>query len=633
MKIYSPNITTVIKSIQGKKFLAECKPHHFNDKPLKLSPITDIDDEFVSYSIGNPGESITFPTNLSDVFEKMSFEKAANKNYPDIFRENELYRHSTDYRPDACLVLDTDDVPLSPTILKEVYHHGDLSKVYYPDTDFNYDSQVVLKHMDFSERIIPSAFDPKLHVEKNVIKQYADIATRAWKNDVPPTKIIELIKKSIVNGNDIAITYPSATLFEFLTKYPNERKLAVFSSTSGVEHLDEAAMQYFDKFTTKYFKDKNLIRSILEECKTKQEYPTRTVNAKLCEIATLTRKKSAHGMETPNYRYVSLDGTRSSMYCDMTTPWRECDSKLIEALKKDGKLDEEKYEIARQLLKVMNKSVDYVLENLGGTIDKSKQIHDINTALEKKWHFSYSKGRQDIAKHLDEQLKNLLAGEQNSLSNDIACVNTLNEKDIVPSQIWQAVKTLSNSFKGDETTQNEIINAVLVPANKKGTRLEVDKDALCLVRRLLFRGEDTLDAKGHELINLINDSMPSDKKEVIGRIDMLLDEMNYKDVTADMVKKAMSKAPEKVSPVKTEEVATSPNQPTKERAIKIKQGIMSVQELKQEGKLPEEDGNFDYDEIYAKLHKIIADIDKKLSESTGDATQDIADAFNKHLKK
>lgn len=607
MKIYSPNITTVIKSIQSKKFLAECKPHHFNDKPLKLSPITDIDDEFVSYSIGNTGESITFSTNINDVFEKMSFEKAANKNSPDIFRKNELYRHSTDYRPDAGLVLDTDDVPISPTILKEIHHHSQLSKVYYPDTDFNYDNQVVLKHMDFSERIVPSAFDPKLHVEKSVIKQYADIATRAWENDVPPTKIIELIKKSIVNGNDIAITYPSATLFEFLTKYPNERKLAVFSSNSGVEHLDEAAMQYFDKFATKYFKDKKSIHTILNECKTKQEYPIKTVDSRLCEIATLTRKKSAHGMEMPNYRYVSLDGTRSSMYCDMTTPWRECDSKLIEALKKDGKLDEEKFEIARQLLKVMNKSVDYVLENLGGTIDKSKQIHDINTALEKKWHFSYSRGRQDIAKHLDEQLKNLLAGEQNSLSNDIACVNALNEKNIVPSQIWQTVKTLSNSFKGDEATQNEIIKAVLVPANKSGTRLEVDKDALCLVRRLLFRGEDTLDAKGHELINLINDSMPSDKKEVIGRIDMLLDEMNYKDITADMVKKAMSKAPEKVSHNQTKEIATTQTKMTKEQAIKIKQRLIKIQKLKQEGKLPEGDGNIDFDDAFAELDKYIKD--------------------------
>lgn len=607
MKIYSHNITSVIKSIQGKKFLAECKPHHFNDKPLKLSPITDIDDEFVSYSIGKSGESITFPTDISDVFEQMSFEKAANKNYPDIFRKNELYRRSTDYRPDAGLVLDTDDVPISPTILKEIHHHSQLSKVYYPDTDLNYNSQIILKHMDFIEHIIPSAFDSKLHVEKNAIKQYADIATRAWEKDMPTTEIIKLIKKSIVNGNNIAPTYPSTTLFEFLTKYPNERKLAVFSSNNGVEHLDEAAMQYFDKFATKYFKDKKSIHTILNECKTKQEYPIKTVDSRLCEIATLTRKKSAHGMEMPNYRYVSLDGTRSSMYCDMTTPWRECDSKLIEALKKDGKLDEGKYEIARQLLKVMNKSVDYVLENLGGTIDKSKQIHDINTALEKKWHFSYSRGRQDIAKHLDEQLKNLLAEEQNSLSNDIACVNALNEKNIVPSQIWQTVKTLSNSFKGDEATQNEIINAVLVPANKSGTRLEVDKDALCLVRRLLFRGEDTLDAKGHELINLINDSMPSDKKEVIGRIDMLLDEMNYKDVTADMVKQAMSKAPEKVSHNQTKEIATTQTKMTKEQAIKIKQRLIKIQKLKQEGNLPEGDGNIDFDEAFAELDKYIKD--------------------------
>lgn len=606
MKIYSPNITTVIKSIQGKKFLAECKPHHFNDKSLKISPITDIDDEFVSYSIGKTGESITFPTDINDVFEQMSFEKAANKNYPDIFRKDELYRRSTDYRPDAGLVLDTDDVPISPTILKEIHHHSQLSKVYYPDTDLNYNSQIVLKHMDFIEHIIPSAFDSKLHVEKNVIKQYADIATRAWKNDMSTTEIIKLIKKSIVNGNDIAITYPSATLFEFLTKYPNERKLAVFSSNNGVEHLDEAAMQYFDKFATKYFKDKKSIHTILNECKTKQEYPIKTVDSRLCEIATLTRKKSAHGMEMPNTQYIYLDGTIPSIYCEKNTPWRECDSQLIASLKKDGHVDEDKFEIAKHLLKEMNKPVDYVLKNIEILSDKYKHINEIKTTLENTWLYSYDKDREEIIRHLDTQLKRLLKEEPNSFNVDINIAKKLIEKKIAPTQISKVLKILSMEFNGDEATLNKIINAILVPANRKGTRLVIDDYALNLVSRLVYR-DRALGEKGLELLNLISTSKASERNEIISRIDMLLDEINYKDITSDMVKKSMSKAPEKVSHNQTKEIATTQTKMTKEQAIKIKQRLIKIQKLKQEGKLPEGDGNIDFDEAFAELDKYIKD--------------------------
>lgn len=606
MKIYSPNITTIIKSIQGKKFLAECKPHHFNDKSLKISPITDIDDEFVSYSIGKTGESITFPTDINDVFEQMSFEKAANKNYPDIFRKDELYRRSTDYRPDAGLVLDTDDVPISPTILKEIHHHSQLSKVYYPDTDLNYNSQIVLKHMDFIEHIIPSAFDSKLHVEKNVIKQYADIATRAWENDMSTTEIIKLIQKSIVNGNNIAPTYPSATLFEFLTKYPNERNMVVFSSKNGVEHIDNKAIKAYDKFATKHFKDKKIIHKILDECKTKQEYPIKTVDSRLCEIATLTRKKSAHGMEMPNTQYIYLDGTIPSIYCEKNTPWRECDSQLIASLKKDGHVDEDKFEIAKHLLKEMNKPVDYVLKNIEILSDKYKHINEIKTTLENTWLYSYDKDREEIIRHLDTQLKRLLKEEPNSFNVDINIAKKLIEKKIAPTQISKVLKTLSMEFNGDEATLNKIINAILVPANRKGTRLVIDDYALNLVSRLVYR-DRALGEKGLELLNLISTSKASERNEIISRIDMLLDEINYKDITSDMVKKTMSKAPEKVSHNQTKEIATTQTKMTKEQAIKIKQRLIKIQKLKQEGKLPEGDGNIDFDEAFAELDKYIKD--------------------------
>ena len=161
-------------------------------------------------------------------------------------------------------------------------------------------------------------------------------------------------------------------------------------------------------------------------------------------------------------------------------------------------------------------------------------------------------------------------------------------------------------FNGDEATLNKIINAILVPANRKGTRLVIDDYALNLVSRLVYR-DRALGEKGLELLNLISTSKASERNEIISRIDMLLDKINYKDITSGMVKKSMSKVPKKVSHNQTKEIATTPRKLTKEQSIKIKQRLIKIQKLKQEGNLPEGDGNIDFDEAFAELDKYIKD--------------------------
>ena len=110
---------------------------------------------------------------------------------------NELYNYSTDYRPVQFSKYGEDDVNLSQTIindLREPYGQTKLSNVYYPDTDLNFDSQSVLQHIHFKEQIVPSSFDPKMHVTPDVILQYASEATHAWENGVPTNEIIKQIK-------------------------------------------------------------------------------------------------------------------------------------------------------------------------------------------------------------------------------------------------------------------------------------------------------------------------------------------------------------------------------------------------------------------------------------------------------
>lgn len=349
MKLYSNSIADIVKSVEGKKRLVECRPYKFSDLAVKkLKPETSIDGDIVSYSLKDGG-SFVDSTPVEDIFEKMSSEMTSDS--VDFFRNHELHRAS-DVKYSMHGSYSKDDLPLSQTIYQRVLNKPQISNIYFPDRDLSYDSQVVLKHADFQDYIIPASFTPRLEPKSEIIKEYSDEATHLWENGMPVSEIKKLINKSLLQRSATkVITKPSVDLFKFLGKYPDERSIAVRKTTDGVESLDKAAMHYYDVFS-RFFQDRNVVKKVLKECSSKDG----TVNKKLCDIALLTRRKTAQG--------ILEDRPSMYLYCDKKLPWRDCDSKLISELKQEDEFTDVRFELVKDLIKEQRKTVDSVLENI-----------------------------------------------------------------------------------------------------------------------------------------------------------------------------------------------------------------------------------------------------------------------------
>lgn len=539
MKIYSSSIYNIIKSIEGKRFLAECKPQKVNlivEKSLK--PVTDIDDEIVSYTVGRkPASLCTDSTPVGAVNDRMSFERVSNDDAPDIMRDNELYNYSTDYRPVQFSKYGEDDVNLSQTIindLREPYGQTKLSNVYYPDTDLNFDSQSVLQHIHFKEQIVPSSFDPKMHVTPDVILQYASEATHAWENGVPTNEIIKQIGRSVISGNEQGISKPSVALFKFLTKFPKSRAQVVFASQNGIEHLDSVALRFYDSFSTRHFKDEKMVQQILNECKTKNEYPIKTADAQLCEIASLTRKKSAHGIETPNSDFIDIQGPISSTYCPKDTPWRECDSELLTRLKENGIVDANKYQVVKIMLKDLNLPVEKVLQNLDeGVAEQYKKISEIDRLFEENWNYSYANNRKYVHDFLENNFKKAIMGDETDSKRFkfyADCVQYLAQKNVIPSYggVIRTCEILGEVLKSDSSAMKPLVEAVLFPTSQKGV-MNIDVSELSSICSFIKNDTRSEKAKA-EIIKLFTENSKETQSATVSAIEYLWTIMNKEEI-------------------------------------------------------------------------------------------------------
>lgn len=537
MKINCSSITDIVKSIEGKRFLVQCKPKSFERPAIDtLKPLTDLDNEIVSYGVGIGNRSLVDTVQIKDISERMSFEKVSMGKDP--MRTSELYRFSTDYRPVPSLKYDEDDVSLSPTILQEVKRIPRVDKSYYPDTDFSFDNKCVLKHIDFVENIVPTSFDSKLHVGKDVINKYATEALHAWENDVPTSDIVRLIGKSVIDGKGLMFSKPSIELFSFLTKFPNARPFVIFTSKSGVEHLDVAALRYYNIFGTKHFSDEKVVQDILNICKTKRSFPIKTVDDRLCEIASLTRKKPAHGIEVDRSNLVDCDAPIFSRYCDKDTEWRPCDTKLIEKIKENGEVDEAKYTVARMLLRDMDKSVDYTLENLDKFAEKYKDINYIDNLFKRNLAYSYEKQRGEIHDFLDLQFRDYIfeGKDRDKLQFNIDCIKYLAEKNIAPTQVLRITDILGNGLNCDFSTKKDIIEFSSIHTPKNAPN-KIDLQVLYSLTSLLRKTFDSNIENKSKLFDLIKLGLKNDKKSGMqSAILFLADNPKCPNVTIDSIK-------------------------------------------------------------------------------------------------
>lgn len=533
MKIYSSSIYNIIKSIESKNFLAECKPQKVNQRVLRtIKPVTDIDDEIVSYTVGRkPTGSRLDSALVDDTFERMSFEKSSD-DINDIMRTKELYNYSTDYRPVPSIKYGKDDVSLSSNILKDMQSGKNLDNAYYPDTDLNFDAQSRLKHIDFVENIVPSCFDPKMHVGTDTISKYATEATHAWENGVPTNAIIKQIGRSIVNGNGQAISKPSVKLFKFLAKYPDARGQVIFASKNGIEHLDDVALRFYDSFVTRHFKDEKVVQQILNECKTKTGYPIKTADSQLCEIASLTRRKSAHGIETQNPNFIDIQGPISSSYCPKTTPWRECDSELLSKLKDGGIVDENKYNVAKIMLKNLDMPVEKVIQQLdNGVAEQYKKIAKIDTVFEQNCNYRFAKDREYIHDFLTNSFKKGVTGDEldsKKFQFNVDCLQYFAQKNVVPSSdITRMCETLENATNYDSSAMKAIVDTVLI--ERKGGYARIDGSELNLI--CSFIKNDTRSEKSKaEIIKLLAEGSKETKSGTVSTIEYLWGFMNKEEL-------------------------------------------------------------------------------------------------------
>ena len=462
--VQSPFIKAFLDSA-NKKFLLEV-PHSRVSlaKDSKLEPLRDLDDRIISFSPFNKNVKYTQPSEYEDCFERMSFERPADE--VDIWRDNELYRVGHESRAYINEPYSSDDVELAENISNKIYSHHNcrVPSSYYPDTDMSYDCKVGLKLLDFTENIVPSSFPRNMNVNYDTIRSYSRSAVNAWENGVPTSEIPKLINKSILKSGEGKVGIADVDLFNFLIKYPNQRSVAVLASSNGKELFDKSAALYYDIFTKKYFADSEVVRSILDECKTVESgFPK--VNNKMCEIVTLLRRKSALGIAEKQVKTYSYMMPKPPEKCSINTPWGKAESELLKKLKPQGTLDEDYYTAAKSMLVEDKETVDCVLKNIDAVADKVKEINKIEQKYVCPENLETQKS--EILKMLKSDLaKNRRKPESLATGCQLIDMAKVLQKNFVPMtdfyRILKIMDSLSQSRQKDVSYFSDAINQCMV---------------------------------------------------------------------------------------------------------------------------------------------------------------------------
>ena len=446
--VQSPFIKAFLDSA-NKKFLLEV-PHSRVSlaKDSKLEPLRDLDDRIISFSPFNKNVKYTQPSEYEDCFERMSFEQPQPE--VDFWRDSELYQVGHESRRYKMEPYSSDDVSLADNISNRMHsqYNYRLSNAFYPDTDITYDDKVALKLIDFTEDIVPSSFPRHMDVNFDTIRSYAKTAVNAWEMGVPTNEIPKLISKSILKGAEGKADSPDVDLFNFLTKHPNERPVAVIKSVNGREFFDKSAALYYDIFVKKYFADSELARNILNECKT-SESGLPTVNKNMCEIVTLLRRKSALGIperKTSTYSYMPQ---KPSGICPIETPWGKLEAEILNKMKHNSQLDEDYFEAARAMLKDDRKTAKYVYLNIDDVVKRSKEISEIESNYEKQYPTTRNTQKTTISKLLRAELaKN--RQDSDDLLNNCVMLDTakkLQDRNVTIETSFYALDVMDSILK------------------------------------------------------------------------------------------------------------------------------------------------------------------------------------------
>ena len=392
--VFNPAIKSLL-DMSGKKSVLELKPVRVT-RLSKLSLLRDLDGKSVTYSsltdnINNPKVD-----NFQDSYDLLPhWERKSLQRETGFWREEELYNAALDYKPSVYNNYSYDDVPLADSIVKQELGIPRVPVSFYPNTFIKADDLQILKLMHFRNNIIPSCFNREIHVAKEVIDTYAEIALNAWRRGVATNQIIRMAEKSVINPLITDIARPDPKLFEVLIRNPNARNIYVIKNRKDEEFFDEVAVTYSNLFKHKYFDSEEVALEVLSECKNKNIYPVTSVNKDLCSVVCAIRSGNSKILSSDYWEHV-----------DKKAPWDAKCSQLLDELKKfppkeiGAACDGVKY-----LLKECDCSLDFVFNNLSAVASRFSRINKVDALTDPRINRSFYKASYYLKDNLFKEVK------------------------------------------------------------------------------------------------------------------------------------------------------------------------------------------------------------------------------------
>jgi len=452
MRIYLPTIADVYKDIHNKKSLLQILPRKNAEiNPQKLTPVTDIDGEFVVYSAGRQGDRYVQSTRYGEVEDRMSYEddiiRSRESEKGDFFRDNELFDRRRDFRYVSPNTQYSSDDVFAKNVTP-AYRGNKVNNAHpAPDTDIlDTAAKRRLDYWHFIDEILPSTFGRRIKLDAAAVEEYASAAVSAMHYDkVPLSVIIRTMEKSVLADPD-GIGMSNARLFKFLLKYPNMRKNVVIRLSSGKEIVDTKFLFYYPSLLQRF--DTESLKRVIKDCTTANnpEHIHR-LDESLCTL--VCRMKHL----PPKY---APDGTLNDIPKN-NFKWTNEDSEFIAKIKQADKNSPIPVyaDIAKGLLQ-NGKDTKYILENIDVIVSYKHDLAGIN---EKLRYYNESQ-RKQIAGMLNEEYQKLFEKDKIT-GNDIPLLSyaktIVGNRKIRLNETMSAYKSLVSYFNGDMEKVNKAV--------------------------------------------------------------------------------------------------------------------------------------------------------------------------------
>ena len=544
------------------------------NKRRRNEPIID------KYDNGSPRTQETFgvvyPTPYDFCYEKMSFEN--DRDDADFFRDSEFeqdkYNRHFDYDADYATTIEDlqyryhnysyDDIPLAESLVRR---DNGFYETPYVEIDTDMDEGAVL-HLDFinyRDNVVPAAL-------KDDTKDVYDFAIEAaaLKRDGYSSQAIARALERCYIGSG-STKQPNAALFSFLVKHPNLRPDVLAKHPSGGEMFDKGFANFYGVFEEYYFNNEKDIKETLNLCKIK-DCEVKLVSKELCEIVGLLRHKTAQGIPyEAKPIYYERDGERNKQekYVDKNSPLTQKDIELIDKLKTNGRLDDDLFELARNLLGQKKDTVSHTLDCIDKFTSRRDEINKLKSSLLVKFP-------DPLNEPFIDGIKFILSGEAKSAVNATGNLSkhsylfNVTKKLIKDGTdvksiavILERLQTIEKHSPLNDKLVSDFVS-LLKEKNNDGSNIVDDKLADILTKLVLISQRVT--KTDVEIISLLKENKSKDA-ELLDLANNMLHRVNDKNKVLEAIKKKLaSTETAKADNVKKEE--SSSNNEVLEKTVK-----------------------------------------------------------------